>query len=295
MPLTNYYIERFLNYLEIERNYSGLTVKHYGKDLHEFDAFLQADGTVSDLKELAYITLRKYLIVLNEKGLSKASICRKISTLKSFFKFLMREKYLKVNPAASLIYPKREKKLPEFLTEEEVAIILDTAFDTAGEASIRDRSIMELFYGSGIRISELTGLNIEDVDFFSAVVVVRGKGKKERLVPLGSKAQSALREYLEKEQRKEGPVFFSRKQSRITDRAVRNIVKKYIKKVACLKKVSPHTFRHSFATHLLNRGADLRTVQELLGHASISTTQVYTHLTTDRLKTIYAQAHPRAR
>lgn len=295
MPLTNYYIERFLNYLEIERNYSALTVEHYGKDLHEFDAFLQAEGTVSDLKELAYITLRKYLIFLTEKGLNKASICRKISTLKSFFKFLMKEKYIKVNPAASMIYPKRDKKLPEFLTEEEVAVILDTAFTAADQAAIRDRSIMELFYGAGIRISELTGLNVEDIDFFSSVVVIRGKGKKERLVPLGSKAQNAVREYLEKEQRKEGPVFYSRKNRRITDRAVRNIVKKYIKRVACLKKVSPHTFRHSFATHLLNRGADLRTVQELLGHASISTTQVYTHLTTDRLKSIYAQAHPRAR
>jgi len=293
MALLNYYVGRFLNYLEIERNYSALTVSSYGKDLREFESFLKTNSQEEDIAAIDYLTLRKYLLALSEKKLNKLSVSRKISTLKSFFKFLIRSKYLKTNPAASLIYPKREKKLPEFLSESEVCAVLDAAYGKNASGR-RDRSIMELLYGTGVRISELVGLNIEDIDFLSSVVVIRGKGKKERLLPLGSKALVALREYLAEDARKEGPVFLSKRKSRITDRAVRSIVKKYIRTVALSKKVSPHTFRHSFATHMLNRGADLRIVQELLGHASISTTQVYTHLTTDRLKQIYQQAHPRA-
>jgi tyrosine recombinase XerC len=281
-----------LNYLEIERNYSALTVENYGRDLREFEAFLETSGAESDVGALDYLSLRRYLVRLSERKLNKRSVSRKISTLKSFFKFLMKEKYISVNPAAALIYPKREKTLPEFLSESEVFSILDAAYpDTI--SGLRDRSMMELLYGAGIRVGELVGLNVEDIDFFSAAVVVRGKGKKERLLPLGSKALSALQAYLDN--RREGPVFLSRRGGRITDRQVRNIVKMIIRKLAFSKRVSPHTFRHSFATHLLDRGADLRIVQELLGHSSISTTQIYTHLTTERLKQIYQRSHPRAR
>jgi tyrosine recombinase XerC len=271
-----------------------LTIESYRKDLDEFGMFIQNNTAKRAIQDIDYFVLRKYLVFLNGKKLSRVSISRKISTLKSFFKFLKKEKVIKVNHALSLVYPKREKKLPEFLTEDEMSSLLES-IPSEGRFWKRDRAIMELFYSSGVRISELVGLNIENVDFISGVIIVRGKGKKERMLPLGRKAQEALQEYLNDTLRKDGPLFLSNVGRRITDRAVRDVIKKHIRKIAFHKSASPHTFRHSFATHLLNRGADLRTVQELLGHSSISTTQVYTHLTTERLKKVYQTSHPRAK
>ncbi|MDD2654770.1 MAG: tyrosine-type recombinase/integrase, partial [Candidatus Omnitrophica bacterium] len=189
--------------------------------------------------------------------------------------------------------PKLDKRLPHFLTEDEMLKLLG-APPKDGESGLRDRAIMETFYSTGMRISELVGLNMDDIDFISGVVKVRGKGKKERLLPIGEKALSALRQYIENRKEKTKEVFLNKNGTRITDRGVRDILEKYIKLTSLKENISPHTLRHTFATHLLNHGADLRSVQELLGHVNLSTTQIYTHLSTERLKNIYDKTHPRA-
>jgi site-specific recombinase XerD len=214
--------------------------------------------------------------------------------LKSFFKFLVREGVIKSNPAASLIYPRAEKSLPKFLTEEEVKRLLE--FPVADDLlRVRDKAILEVLYSTGARVAELVSLKKQDIDFIAGVAKVKGKGRKERLLPLGEQAILSLKKYLDMRDDSKEALFLNKKEGSLTDRGVRNIIQRHIKKAAVSLKVSPHTFRHSFATHLLNRGADLRSVQELLGHSSISTTQVYTHLTIDTLKKVYEKAHPRAR
>ncbi len=285
------YIEKFIRYLEIEKNYSKYTITNYRLDLEGFKKFL---GDVA-LEKIDYLVLRKYLATLKEKNLKSRTVGRHLSTLRSFFKFLIREGYLKNNPIASLSSPKQEKPLPLFLTEEEVTKLIE-AVKLNNERDFRDRAIIETFYSTGIRVSELVGLNIEDVDFIGGVVKVLGKGKKERIAPIGEIALSAIRAYLErrKKQQEAEALFLNKSGKRITDRGVRNIIDKYIRIASIKQGVSPHTLRHSFATHLLNRGADLRSVQELLGHVNLSTTQIYTHLTTEKLKSVYDKAHPRA-
>jgi len=286
------YIEKFLRYMEIERNYSPHTLLNYKLDLEDFSKFLAG----ADLAKVDYLSLRKYLAVLKEKNLGVRTVGRRLSALRSFFKFLTRESYLKTNPILMLSSPKLEKHLPSFMTEEEVAKLIESAHgkDAKDERGLRDRAILETFYSTGIRISELVGLNSEDVDFIAGVIKVRGKGKKERIVPIGDAAIASIRKYLQKRKKQSEVIFLNKNSKRITTRGVRDIVEKYINLAGIKKGTSPHTFRHSFATHLLNRGADLRTVQELLGHANLSTTQIYTHLTTDKLKSVYDKAHPRA-
>lgn len=288
----NRYLEKFLRYLEIEKNYSPHTLLNYKLDLGGFFKFLGE----AEVESVDYLMLRRYLAFLREKNLSARSVARKLSALRSFFKFLTREGLLKADPATSLSSPKQEKRLPSFLTEQEVFRVIESAFakDSRDERGLRDRAILETFYSSGLRISELVGLNKEDIDFIGGIVKVRGKGKKERLVPIGEKALSAIRAYLDARKKDSQSVFLNKNGTRITDRGVRNVVKKYIRAASVSQGVCPHTFRHSFATHLLNRGADLRSVQELLGHANLSTTQIYTHLTTEKLKNVYDKAHPRA-
>jgi integrase/recombinase XerC len=201
--------------------------------------------------------------------------------------------FVKTNPIVSLSSPKQEKHLPRFLTEEQVKALIDAALpkDTRG---MRDRAILETFYSTGIRISELVGLDVDNIDFISGIVKVLGKGRKERIVPIGETALSAIRAYLASKEKETAAIFLNKNGRRITDRGVRNIVDKYLRLASITQGVSPHTLRHSFATHLLNRGADLRSVQELLGHANLATTQIYTHITTERLKSVYDKAHPRA-
>ena len=286
------YLEKFLRYLEIEKNYSPHTLLNYRLDLADFIKFL---GQTS-IESATYLTLRKFLANLKERNLKQRTVSRKLSCLRSFFRFLCREGYLKTNPLTSLSSPKSEKYLPLFLTENEVVKLIEMpkAEDWRG---LRDKAILETFYSTGMRISELVGLNLSDIDFIGQVVKVKGKGKKERLLPIGDRALSAIRGYLVKKKNKkinEPALFLNKNQRRITDRGVRDIVQKYIRIASLKTGVSAHTLRHSFATHLLNRGADLRSVQELLGHANISTTQIYTHLTTDKLKSVYEKAHPRA-
>ncbi|MBU0709486.1 MAG: tyrosine-type recombinase/integrase, partial [Candidatus Omnitrophica bacterium] len=243
-----------------------------------------------------YFTLRKYLATLKEKSLKNRTVNRHLSSLRSFFRFLTRDGYIKTNPILILSSPKLEKHLPQFLTEEEVTRLIESVFpkDQKDISSLRDRAILETFYSTGLRISELVGLNADDMDFIGGIIKVKGKGKKERVVPIGEIAINSIRKYIDKRKKQSEVVFLNRSNRRITSRGVRNIVSKYLKRTRMKAGVSAHTLRHSFATHLLNRGADLRTVQELLGHANLSSTQIYTHLTTDRLKSVYDKSHPRA-
>ncbi|KPK98312.1 MAG: recombinase XerC [Omnitrophica WOR_2 bacterium SM23_72] len=286
------YIEKFMRYLEIEKNYSAHTILNYHLDLEDFRRFIGD----ADIEKIDYLALRKYLAQLKEKNLGARTVNRRLSGLRSFFKFLTREGYLKTNPILSILSPKIDKHLPHFLTEEEVSRLIESAFakNDQDAQGLRNRAILETFYSTGIRISELVGLAVEDVDFIGGIVKVRGKGKKERVVPIGEIAMRAIRKYLEKRKKQSPALFLNKRGQRISSRGVRNIVMKYIKTAGLKQGVSAHTFRHSFATHLLNRGADLRTVQELLGHANLSTTQIYTHLTTEKLKSVYDKAHPRA-
>jgi len=283
------YIAKFMRYLEIEKDYSKHTILNYRLDLDDFRKFL---GEAA-IEKVDYLILRKYLAHLKEKKLGAKTMSRHLSTLRSFFKFLIREGYLKTNPILTLSSPKLEKHLPRFLTEEEVSRLIEASLPK-DEQGLRDRAILETFYSCGIRISELVGLNIDDVDFIGGVIKVRGKGKKERISPIGDKAIGAIRAYLDKRKRQSGVIFLNKRGTRISARGVRNIFSKYMRISQIKQGASPHTLRHSFATHLLNRGADLRTVQELLGHANLATTQIYTHLTTEKLKSVYDKAHPRA-
>lgn len=283
------YIEKFIRYLEIEKNYSPHTILNYRLDLKDFQQFLGEQS----VEKVDYLTLRKYLAVLKEKNLTSRTVGRHLSCLRSFFRFLTREGYLKTNPLTGLSSPKLEKHLPLFLTEEEVSRLI-AAVIPKDERGLRDRAILETFYSSGIRISELVGLNIPDIDFIGGIIKVMGKGKKERIAPIGEQALSAIRDYLERRNKPQDALFLNKSKRRIGVRGVRNIVGKYIRLAGIKQGVSAHTLRHSFATHLLNRGADLRSVQELLGHVNLSTTQIYTHLTTERLKSVYDKAHPRA-
>ena len=282
-------LEKFIRYLEIEKNYSKLTILNYRLDLEGFLEFLAG----ASLESVDYLTVRKYLALLKERNLNSRTVSRHLSSLRSFFKFLTREGFLKSNAITSVSSPKLDKHLPLFLTEAEVAQLIQASLPK-DETGLRDRAILETFYSTGIRISELVGLSLDDMDFIGGIVKVRGKGKKERIAPIGDQAIRALREYLEARSKQSQAVFLNKRGSRITDRGVRTIVAKYLRIAGLKQGVSPHTLRHSFATHLLDRGADLRTVQELLGHANLSTTQIYTHLTTEKLKNVYDKAHPRA-
>ena len=283
------YIEKFMRYLEIEKNYSPHTILNYRIDLKDFRKFLGE----TRVESVDYLALRKYLAALKERNLQTKSVGRKLSSLRSFFKFLTREGFIKANPILVLSSPKVEKHLPQFLTEEEVTRLIEAVLPK-DERSLRDRAILETFYSTGIRISELVSLNIEDMDFISGVLKVMGKGKKERIVPIGECAINVVKDYLEKRKKQSTAVFLNKNGRRLTDRGVRGIVQKYLRLAGIKQGVSAHTLRHSFATHLLNRGADLRSVQELLGHVNLATTQIYTHLTTERLKNVYDKAHPRA-
>lgn len=299
-----HYIDDFIIHLKIEKNASSNTIESYQRDLFQFIDFvtvlLQVKDNQIDLDKINHLLVRKYLGFLQEKGLAKSSVARKLASIRSFFKFLSREDIIVENPLKRVQTPKSEKRLPKFLYLEEVNLLLQ-APDTKTVQGKRDKAILELFYSSGLRISELTHLELDQIDLEVSYARVLGKGNKERIVPVGSYANSALREYLEARElllRKTGKhnhvIFLNKFGDPITVRSIRNIVDKYIEKIALNKKISPHDLRHTFATHLLDKGADLRTVQELLGHVRMSTTQIYTHITKERLKSVYDNAHPRA-
>jgi len=287
--MTNENLEQFKKYLTNEKNYSIHTVKNYEKDIEQFILFSKELEKVDEKK------IREYLEFLSKKY-SKNSTIRKIIALRSFFRFLIKSKKILKNPFEYILTPKKEKRIPGVLTENEVKTLLDS-IPCDNFFSLRDRVIMELLYSSGIRVNELVNLNINDVDFFNEEIKVTGKGNKERIVPVGSVAINFLQKYVKELKNKTNTkiLFINKNKGRLTTRAVEMIVKSYAKKAGILKRVTPHTLRHSFATHLLDRGADLRSVQELLGHSNLSTTQIYTHLSIQKLKKEYEKAHPRAK
>jgi len=289
----------FLDYLTYERNVSINTVAAYRDDLDSFTDFLCNDYfTLArdqlELKRIDHLTIRAYLAHLARKKLSRSSIARHLSALRSFFKYLMREEIVTSNPARSVATPKREKHLPSVLQPADVAALFDMP-DLSTPLGVRDRAWLELMYASGLRISELVGIDLDDIELRSRLVKVRGKGAKERIVPFGSKAQEAIQKYLEvRNAPEQDALFVNYRGARITARSVRRLFEKYVRAASLRAGLSPHTLRHSFATHLLNAGADLRAIQELLGHASLSTTQKYTHLNDWQLIEVYKKAHPRA-
>lgn len=291
----------FVAKLEHEKGFSEHTLRAYHKDLLQFDNFLKEEKR-SSLESINHLLLRRFLAVLRSKNYSKTTIARKLASIRSFFKFLIREGELVSNPFEMLRTPKQDKKLPHFLSISEVDILLETP-DRSTVMGLRDMAIMETLYSTGIRVSELVGLDEGDIDFLAGMIKVQGKGKKERLVPIGTHATKTINEYIDSksknstsEETKAGktePLFLNKYGGRLTARSVARTLDKYLKMAGINLLTSPHTFRHSFATHLLDKGADLRSVQEMLGHSSLSTTQVYTHITTERLKNVYDKAHPR--
>lgn len=297
-------IDTYLRALEQERNYSSHTLLAYQEDLLQFHTFLENyfGGGSFALSRVDHITIRRFLGGLLEKKYSKRSIARKLSALRSFFKFLVKRGVVKRNPAKNILTPKLPKKLPVFLQESSVAKMMELP-DKSTAQGLRDAAILELLYSTGVRVSELVGLDVKDVDWPNGTIKVLGKGAKERIVPFGKPARAALQQYLARreewmlpstQRRERNALFFSSHGKRIYPEAVYLIAVKYISRVTELEKKSPHVLRHTFATHLLNRGADIRAVKDLLGHENLSTTQIYTHVSMERLKKIYEQAHPKA-
>jgi integrase/recombinase XerC len=302
-------IEQFLEHLRYERNVSAHTLRNYSSDLEQFLDFLapldQATKRrqLPPVSEIDHLTIREWLATLHSAQKKKASIARKLAALRTFFQFLVREGMLELNPAKLVSTPKLEKKLPQHLSIEEAIRFIESP-DLETDLGKRDRAMLELMYATGVRVAELTTLNLADVDFRNQLVRVTGKRRKQRIVPFGEPAGEAIRHYLgvrEKflfnapvSKREDDALFLNYQGTRITTRSVGRMVEKYIRICAGMHNISPHALRHSFATHLLDSGADLRDIQELLGHARLSTTQIYTHVSMEKLIEVYDKAHPKA-
>ncbi|OGP96434.1 MAG: tyrosine recombinase XerC [Deltaproteobacteria bacterium RBG_16_47_11] len=314
------FIQQFIHYLSLEKNASPHTCRCYRKDLEGFEDFLKSSGMYLsasggvEIEKVDRMAIRKYMSFLHRKN-KKSSIARKISTLRSFFKYLVRETVIASNPAKSVSTPKVEKTLPTTLTVDEAFRLMESpnsiperSSEVSKEHCLRDRAILELLYSSGLRVSELVGLDLNQLDSDLGIVKVMGKGRKERIVPVGVKAIEALKAYLEKRGVSRGlrpggrasgpegddPIFINSFGGRLTARSVGRLIKKYSRHSGIFRKVSPHSLRHTFATHLLDAGADIREIQEMLGHSSLSTTQRYTHVSMGKLMEVYDKAHPRS-
>lgn len=285
-------LDKFLKILEIEKGYSSHTIRAYKKDINSFFEYVK-----TKLEEVDLLDIRGFVAHEIKRGINKSSISRRLSSIRTFFKFLYREGYIKNNPAKLVSNPKQKKILPRFLTVDEVFSLVEKP-EGIGFMIARDKAILELLYSSGLRVSEICNLNYEDINIQESLIKVMGKGKKERIVPIGSKALDATKTYIVERlllKTKEKAFFLNRLGKRLSERGIRRIVEKYSKLVSMKGKVTPHTLRHTFASHLLQGGADLRVIQELLGHSSLSTTQRYTHLDITHLMDIYDKAHPLAR
>lgn len=291
----NELIEKFIRYIEVERGFSEHTLRAYRKDLQEFASFSK-----SEPENIEVIDIRRFLSNLMQKGKSVSTVSRKLATVRSFLSYLNDSGLIKLNQAKLVSMPKKGKPLPNFLSVDEAFELVQSP-EGISFINSRDRAILELLYSSGIRVSELAGINIDDLNLKEGLLKVKGKGKKERVVPFGDKASEALKSYLvermlfKKEKSsiiKENAFFLNIRGGRLTDRQIRRIVVKYAKNIGIQGQIGPHTLRHSFATHLLVGGADLRVIQELLGHSSISTTQKYTHLDIGHLINVYDKSHP---
>ncbi|ACB85242.1 site-specific tyrosine recombinase XerD [Natranaerobius thermophilus] len=291
-------VHEFIYYLNVERGLSENTLNSYLRDLKNFLEFLNQQG-VTKWQEVKRTHIMKYLIFMKEKGKASATVTRNIASVRSFFQFLLQEGMISENPSTDLETPKQEKKLPEILSPQEVDKLLNQP-DTTDFKGKRDKAMLEVLYATGMRVSELISLNVEHVDSNNGYILCKGKGDKERIVPLGKMAIKSVSDYISKSRpqlRKnlsEPALFLNHHGKRLSRQGFWKILKKYAEKIGIKQKITPHTLRHSFATHLLENGADLRAVQEMLGHSDISTTQIYTHLTKQRLKDVYSKSHPRA-
>lgn len=292
---------RFLRYLNVERNASDLTIKSYREDLTSLSEYLsEALGGKVRPAQITPIDLRGYVAALHEAGYAKTSVARRLASLRSFFRFAQREGIVDSNPAKPLRNPRRDRTLPHFLSTDEIGRLLRAPLVDM-PMGLRDRAILETMYSAGLRVSETVGINDGDLDYPQGLVRVRGKGKRERLAPLGSYATRALRRWIKVRRLADdepsgaaAPVFVNKFGRRLTTRSVARMLEKHLQVAGLDTRTTPHTLRHSFATHLLDRGADIRSVQELLGHKSLVTTQIYTHVSTAGLREAYEKAHPRA-
>jgi integrase/recombinase XerC len=290
-------IDAFIDHLRFERNASPHTLDAYRRNLLQFYDHMQETGV--PFSRIDNMVIRSYLARLYHKEEKKSTIARKLAALRSFFQFCMQKKWLKDNPAKVVATPKQDKPVPSFLSEEEMASLLDVP-DTRKPLDLRDKALLEMLYATGLRVSELVGLDLEDVNFEERLLRVRGKGKKERLVPYGRAAEDSLHAYfrvrpsLARGRIGDTAVFLNYRGERLSTRSVQRVVRACIRQTALKRRISPHSLRHSFASHLLSRGADLRSIQELLGHASLATTQKYTHLDLGHLLDVYKKSHPRS-
>ncbi len=290
--------DEYVSYIRLEKNYSSYTVYEYEKDLQDFLAFLQQEN-IEQLDKVEYAVARLYVTRLYDRSYARSSISRKISAIRSFFKFINARYGIEDQAFRLLYHPKQEERLPAFFYQQELEKLFEV---TMGEdfRSLRDRALLELLYATGIRVGELVEINIQDVDFYLGIVKVMGKGRKERFIPFGSYAEEALQDYMDNsrsqlmKQKKHTKLFVNLRGDALTDRGVRYILDGLMDKASLHTNITPHMIRHTFATHLLGAGADLRAVQELLGHSHLSSTQVYTHITNEHLRTTYLQTHPRA-
>ncbi|MTI88270.1 MAG: tyrosine recombinase XerC [Balneolaceae bacterium] len=300
-------IEKYLKYLNVERNASEHTIISYRTDLESFLSFMAALEETElesiDVESVSRLNIRLWLGELSEQDYAKSTIARKVAALRSFFKYCFKRGHIQKNPAHLLVVPKKNKSLPKTATVEDIERMMECV-NTRSIKGLQDRAILELFYGTGIRLSELTGLNVTDIDFRQKQVLVRGKGNKQRIIPLGKTVIGILKTFKKRRTELYGPrtdqdakkaLFLAASGQRMYNRAVNYMVEKYLKRTSEVTQKSPHVLRHSFATHMLDNGADIRIIKEFLGHANLAATQVYTHTSVERLKNVYKQAHPRAK
>ncbi|MDY0016146.1 MAG: tyrosine recombinase XerC [Bacteroidales bacterium] len=294
------WIQTFLSYITTEKRFSKHTIKAYQTDLMQYTTFVENELSLESIKEVTFQGIRSWIFYLLENGDSPRSVNRKISTLKTFYKFLLRNGHIKSNPIDKIISPKQSKRLPSFVDEGEMATMFTKIDFPDTFEGIRDRTILETFYALGLRLNELINLSYQDIDFYNRNVKVLGKRNKERIIPFGPHLENCLKQYLKVFENNFGilqqnmPIFVTKKGEKVYSMLIYRVVHKYIEMVSSIEQKSPHVIRHTFATHLLNQGADLNAIKELLGHSSLAATQVYTHTSIGKLKEIYKNAHPRA-
>jgi len=289
--------EKFIQYIQFEKRFSTHTIKAYQTDLDQFYQYLDVHYDINDTKEINHHIIRSWIVLLIETSISTRSVNRKLSTLKSYFKFLLKEGLIEKNPMQKIIAPKSSKRLPVFIDQDSIDLLLDEIDFGKGYSASRDKIIIELFYSTGMRLNELINIKISDINFTTKTIKIFGKRNKERLVPLSSEFNFNLLDYTEslKKEYPDSTYFFvTNKGEKLYEKFVYRLVNTYLSKVTTINKKSPHILRHTFATHMLNSGADLNAIKEILGHANLSATQVYTHNTIEKLKSIYNHAHPKA-
>lgn len=293
-------LDSFFNYIEYEKRYSKHTISAYSKDLEHVQNYLMGVYELDEVEKVEFFHLRSWVIFLMEEGLTPRTIHRKMASVKSFFKYLLREGIIKSNPSSKLIAPKVGKRLPEYAEEQQMEFLLERMTFPEGYIGVRDKTIIELFYATGIRKAELIGLNIKDIDFVGLTIIVLGKRNKQRIIPISREMGIMLSDYIHERDNAfpevgEDFLFLTKNGKLLYPKAVYNIVKKYLGPVTTTDKKGPHTLRHTFATHLSNRGADMNAIKELLGHSSLAATQVYVHNSIERLKKVYENAHPKGK